>query len=693
MKRRLFAASVAACLALVSAGPKALSEGLELVSVSTAGEPGSSSSGRPAISADGRFVAFTSYSGNLVDGDTNERLDVFLRDRHLGITTRLSTSSEGAEGNGVSYDPGISGDGRYVLFSSSSSNLVANDTNNAEDVFLHDRLTGNTLRVSLSITGAQLPRDSRGASISSNGRFVAIPLVPAFGGSSQVLVYDRDTDGDGLFDEPGATARSVLNQGNPGLPTPFSIFEPDISADGRYVTFLMRGWGTANIATFHDRDLDEDGVFDETGGVRTMLLSGVAADAQHPAITPDGRYTVFNGTAALVAGDTNQRHDVFVFDRQTETITRVSVDSNGGEGAADATLVGSVRAEISADGRLVTFVSYSPTLVPGDTNERGDLFLHDRDADGDGIFDEPGAIETRRLNETVDGVEPPGEIDTHDISADGNYVAFDTHAGLVSDDSNNNGFDVYLVAVNRSPRVSSITAAPALVAVTTAVTAGAAFTDADGGDRHTAVWSWGDGTTSAATVIDAGRGGSASGTHTYSAPGVYAVTLTVSDGDGAIASARYEYVVVYDPTAGFVTGNGQIDSPAGAFRPDPSLAGPARVSFVSRYQKGTNAPTGNTQFDFKLAGLSFSSDEYAWLVVSGARAQFKGTGRVNGVPGYAFLLTAIDGNLPGGGGLDAVRVKIWEAANGTIVYDNHLGAGDDAAVATEVRNGSVVIHK
>ena len=154
-------------------------------------------------------------------------------------------------------------------------------------------------------------------------------------------------------------------------------------------------------------------------------------------------------------------------------------------------------------------------------------------------------------------------------------------------------------------------------------------------------------------------------------------------------------VIVYDPNGGFVTGGGWIDSPAGAYSPDPSLAGKANFGFVSKYQKGANAPTGETEFQFKAGDLNFHSTTYQWLVVAGAKAQYKGEGTINGVAGYSFLLTATDGQIAGGGGVDKFRIKIWNTLTGDVVYDNNFGGSDDMDLANPqaLGGGSIVIHK
>jgi hypothetical protein len=124
------------------------------------------------------------------------------------------------------------------------------------------------------------------------------------------------------------------------------------------------------------------------------------------------------------------------------------------------------------------------------------------------------------------------------------------------------------------------------------------------------------------------------------------------------------------------------------------LTGKASFGFVSKYQKGATVPTGNTEFQFHVAKFNFSSTSYQWLVVSGAKAQYKGTGTVNGQPGYGFLLTATDGQLQGGGGVDKFRIKIWDVSTGQVVYDNVLGASDDIDNANPqaIAGGSIVIH-
>ncbi|MGH9841533.1 MAG: immunoglobulin domain-containing protein, partial [Blastocatellia bacterium] len=243
--------------------------------------------------------------------------------------------------------------------------------------------------------------------------------------------------------------------------------------------------------------------------------------------------------------------------------------------------------------------------------------------------------------------------------------------------------------------VVSITgpASGAIYPVGTAVNFSGAFTDASGG-THTATWTF-DAITQSGVVNEPAR--TVSGVYTFTQAGVYQVTLTVSNscGQQGVATTIGELsalVVVYDPNAGFVTGGGWINSLAGAYVPDPTLTGKANFGFVSKYKKGNNVPEGQTEFNFNVANFKFHSTVYEWLVVAGARAQYKGSGQVNNAGDYRFILTAIDGQINGGGGQDKFRIKIWNNQGGGLVYDNQMNAPDSADPTTVLGGGQIVIH-
>ena len=175
-------------------------------------------------------------------------------------------------------------------------------------------------------------------------------------------------------------------------------------------------------------------------------------------------------------------------------------------------------------------------------------------------------------------------------------------------------------------------------------------------------------------------------------------TITASYGGSDVhASSRgtFQYVVTYDPNGGFVTGGGWINSPAGASKLFPDTVGRANFGFVSKYQKGASIPTGNTEFQFHAGNLNFKSTVYEWLVISGGhRAQYKGSGTINGSGDYGFMLTAIDEDKRSPGEPDRFRIRIWDKTTGAVVYDNQIGASDGADLTdpgTQVQ-GSIVIH-
>ena len=245
------------------------------------------------------------------------------------------------------------------------------------------------------------------------------------------------------------------------------------------------------------------------------------------------------------------------------------------------------------------------------------------------------------------------------------------------------------------PVVGDITTTVDLIPVVSSTTASANFTDANTNDTHTVAWDWGDSTAYSYELPVGER--SVEETHTYNEPGVYTVELTISEDYCGGDTSIYQYVVVYDPAGGFVTGGGWIMSPEGAYYTNPLLTGKANFGFVSKYKKGATIPTGQTQFQFKVADLNFHSDSYDWLVVAGAKAKYKGIGSINGEGEYKFMLSAIDADINDSDSheIDRFRIKIWtEDVSGdeTVVYDNAVGSDDDNAM-TEIGGGSIVIHK
>lgn len=294
------------------------------------------------------------------------------------------------------------------------------------------------------------------------------------------------------------------------------------------------------------------------------------------------------------------------------------------------------------------------------------------------------------LNSLLTGAPAGTEIyEAQAISDNGSIVAY-SNAGLVLLSGDGVG--------PRAPAVGPIALTSDPVAVGVSISATAGFSDANTGDTHTGTWTWGDATPAqAGTVSESNGSGSTSAAHSFASAGIYPVAVSVRDSTG-LSTQVSRNIVVYDPSAGFVTGGGWIQSPLGAYRQDVTITGRATFAFVSKYQKGANVPTGTTEFRFQAANLRFFSNTYDWLVVGGARAQFKGTGSLNEKGGYKFLLSAVDGDLLGGGAKDRFRIKIWhydaELEADVIDYDNQVDAGTEGgnSEGTAIGGGSIVVH-
>ncbi len=391
-----------------------------LVSCKDDGTVGGDVSALPAVTPDGRYVAFVSNATNLVPGDTNGCSDVFVRDLTTHHTERVSVNSDGEQGNASSGTGGIaiSADGRYVAFTSAASNLVLNDSNGCADIFVRDRLHGVTTRASVSSGGFQASGESRSPSISADGRYVAFTsfapnLVPEdTNGHADIFV--RDLQGKQTYRVsaiPGCQANDWCAQ-------------PAISADGRFVAFAS---AASNLVRNDTNGVADIFLYSMDAGTLTRVSQ--AGDVQAngecgvPAISADGRFIAFHSSAdTLVPDDTNRQADVFVYDRTTGALERVSVGgaTRQGNGA-------SYNPAISADGRYVTFISAADNLVAGDTDRAPDVFLRDRTA---------GTL-TRISPAAVEPFVPVMSTDAH-------LIVFVTAAPLVPEDTNK-VMDVYLV--------------------------------------------------------------------------------------------------------------------------------------------------------------------------------------------------------------------------------------------------------
>ncbi|MCC2670575.1 MAG: hypothetical protein K0Q72_3046 [Armatimonadetes bacterium] len=383
------------------------------------------------VSGNGRFVAFCSYHRGLVPNDTNDTVDVFVKDRQLGTIERVSVSTAGQQADAQSGIFGISmsDDGRYVSFNSPASNLVAGDTNDYEDVFVRDRQLQTTTRINLTSAGEQLT-NGFGGSLSADGRYVAffthfVGVDPNFPTSDGICVRDRVAN----------TTEIVSMAGNVPAVGNFGSL-PAISRNGRWVVFQSDSpdftpgdTNGINDVFVRDRQNQSTLRMSAPDGVEPDRPSGMEGG---PCISDDGMRTVFVSSARnQVEGDTNGKSDAFVRDLDATSPVRVSVAADGREGVTGAMSTAPV---ISADGRLVVFWSDAFNLIPGDTNGAGDIFASTRAT---------GAVE--RVSVSSAGAEAawPSPYPAFDIpvrpavSADGRYVAFvSSYNTLVPDDTN-----------------------------------------------------------------------------------------------------------------------------------------------------------------------------------------------------------------------------------------------------------------
>jgi hypothetical protein len=355
-----------------------------LVSVDSNGVQANGDCYFPAISNDGRYVVFESIASNLVPGDTNNVLDIFVRDMLNGTTVRVSVDSNGNQSDAHSYTAVISGDGRYVAFASDATNLVPGDTNGKLDVFVHDMVTGTTTRASVDSSGAQCSGASQSPSISGNGRFVAFQsLAPDLvagdtNGVNDVFVHDNVT---------GTTTRvSVDSNGAQGNGE--SVY-PWISESGHLVSFAS---AASNLVPN-----DLNGAYDiflhdmQSGQIRLISITkpGVQgnADSYYSAISADERWVTFDSLATnLTPTDSNPLYaDIFLRDMTTGEITLQSVSSSGFQSNYTST-----NPTISGDGRFITFESGAWDLVPFDTNLMFDIFMRDLNATGSTSLCDPG---------------------------------------------------------------------------------------------------------------------------------------------------------------------------------------------------------------------------------------------------------------------------------------------------------------
>ncbi|OWJ68143.1 calcium-binding protein [Inquilinus limosus] len=347
------------------------SSSLTRISVDSGGTSANNIATNATMSADGRYVVYQSTATNLVGGDVNGFFDVFRYDTVTGTTTLVSTATGGTQGNNVSSLPLITDDGRYVVFTSIATNLVGGDTNAVLDVFMRDTSTGVTTRVSTASDGSQANGASQNIDITGNGAFIGFQstatnlvggdsngFIDAFVKNLSTGVVTRISVAD---DESQANGNSLVVR---------------LSDDGNRASFVSTASNlTANDSNGAATDVFVRDIGAGTTTLVSVSTTGGSGDGQSSGatISGNGRYVVFQSDATnLVAGDTNATTDIFLRDLQTNTTTRVSTATDGSQSNDLST-----QAVISADGRYVVFLSNASNLVQGDTNGLRDIFLKD----------------------------------------------------------------------------------------------------------------------------------------------------------------------------------------------------------------------------------------------------------------------------------------------------------------------------
>ena len=415
-----------ACLAAA-----ALGQDTSRLSTDSSGNEANNPSFDASLSQDGLLVAFDSLASNLVSPDVGGFFDIFMKDRTTGLTEMVSVNSSGVQGNRDSILPFTSPDGRFVVFSSLSNNLVTSDTNGKYDVFLRDRLNGTTERVSIRGAGVQGNDDSFALGVSSDGNIVYFES-----NATNLISSDTNAAGD-VFIRNRALAKttrvSVDSAGNEG--NGFSWFG-GMAQDASAVCFYS---AATNLIPNDFNAKNDVYLHDLISGITSRVSADPSGnDSNGPSILPrmssDGRFIVYrSGANNLVANDTNTFLDVFVFDRAAGVNDRVSIDSYGNESNADSMDVPNfpnpdiaTYGAISTDGQFVIFDSQASNLVDNDTNGLTDVFIHNRYT---GL--------TQRVSVDSTGAESNDVALFGTISNDGSFGAFQSIAtNLVTGDTN-----------------------------------------------------------------------------------------------------------------------------------------------------------------------------------------------------------------------------------------------------------------
>jgi hypothetical protein len=580
-------------------------------------------------------------AGNVLSGNVQRGICIENCNQNLVVGNLIGTTANGLAGLGNGLE-GIKIFG--AAGATGNNNIIGGTTPGARNVISANRLEG------IHIEGAN-PGSGQGNLV--EGNYIGTDITGTTALAPQLGISIHGADNNTIGGTTAAARNIISSGGSEGL----LIFAP--GTFGNVVLGNYLGTDKTGIVALGGGEIVIDGATNNTiGGTAGGAGNTIAFNAQN------GVY-VASGTGNSILGN--------------------SIFANGGPGIS---LNSANNANNNQAFPVLTSVlsSGSGTTITGtlqsvaSTTFRIEFFANAA-ADSSGYGQGQTCLGFTTLTTTSSGAGSFTFTSTTPLPA-GQTIVSATATNLTTGDTSQFCRDVSV------PVVGPITAPLAPVAVNTAVNVSASFTDALTTTTHTAVWNWGDGTTSSGTVTETNGSGTVTGSHTYAVDGVYTVTLTVTNNLGGSGQSVFQYVVVFSPSAGFVTGGGWITSPAGAYAASPSLIGKANFGFNVRYQSGSTVPTGQLEFQLPAAGLNFHATGFDWLVVNGNQAQFQGSGTINGAGNYGFLVTVLDG----GAGQKKIRIKIWDKSSGAVVYDTQMGGAVTDLPLTLLGGGDLTIH-
>lgn len=648
------------------------------------------SNGGAAWSPDGTKIAFHS--------NRTSTFDIYVMNTDGTGQTRLAFDPVYAT------NPAWSPDGAKIIFESQRNG-------NYEVYVMDDDGTGQMNLTNHSAFDAQpnwqpinnqAPSANAGGPYSVNEGGSVVVIASGSDPECGALTFAWDLDNNGSFETPGQSVTFSAA----GLDGPDSrTIAVQVSDSGGLKATAQAAVNVLNVAptgvtagavTINENDTATvNGSFTDPGTLdtHTVVINWGLGEGSTTLTLAAGVLTFSASHQYLDDNPTGTPSDTY-----SVSITVTDDDTGVGTGSSSVTVNNVLPSNVSAS-------SSAPSLNENDT------------ATLSGSFTDPGTLDTHTVvinwgdgssNTTLSLAAGVLTFSTPHQYLDDNPTGtpsdVNTITVIVTDDDTGSGSGTSSVTVNNVvPLIVSVTGPSSPLALGSSASVTANFTNVGSQDTHTCTFSWDDSTSSSGSVTESGGNGSCTASHTYAAAGVYTVGATVKDDDTGSASQNFEFIVIYDPSAGFVTGGGWIMSPSGACKLSwctDSTTGRANFGFVSKYKKGATIPTGETEFQFQAGNLNFHSDSYQWLVVSGCKAQYKGSGTINGVSGYGFLLTAYDAQAGSGGSCsgstaDRFRIKVWRLSDSVIVYDNRMSVSDDIdnTDPQAISGGSVVVHK